>query len=159
MRKGRDKIKSIEELINICNNLKINKINIVSINGSFDRFNYIHATFLEKAKEMGDILIVGINTNDSKKEYFINQQDRTYIVSAMESVDYVTISSEQDYLKFVDSIKPPMHFNGFEDDKNYIDTILFGQNGEKINVTEVITNSPINLIKRINELYKSQFQA
>jgi D-beta-D-heptose 7-phosphate kinase/D-beta-D-heptose 1-phosphate adenosyltransferase len=62
-----DKIKSVAELENIIKKLKSQNRKIVTTNGVFDILHLGHVRYLQQAKKLGDILIVGINTDTSVK--------------------------------------------------------------------------------------------
>ncbi|MGC8805583.1 MAG: pantoate--beta-alanine ligase, partial [Candidatus Ratteibacteria bacterium] len=62
------KIKSLKELQKIVENLKIQKKKIVFTNGCFDILHAGHLHLLEKAKKKGDILIVGLNSDESVRK-------------------------------------------------------------------------------------------
>ena len=96
------KLKSINEIGEIAENLKGNGKKIVTINGAFDILHVGHLEILENAKKQGDILIVGLNSDRSVKANkgntrpINNENDRAKMLSALEFVDYVTIFNEKD---------------------------------------------------------------
>lgn len=99
----KEKIKPLAEILEIVKKAKSEGKKIVTTNGSFDLFHAGHVELLEKAKSRGDILIVGINSDKSVREYkkkpgrpIIPEQFRAEAVAAIMYVDYVfllTISS------------------------------------------------------------------
>lgn len=112
-----NKIKSRDELKQILGELrKSNKdIKIVTTNGSFDLLHSGHVKSLLEAKKHGDILIVGLNSDSSIKQYkskerpIIPQQERANMLAALECVDFVTIFDETVPNNFLLAIKPNIH--------------------------------------------------
>jgi len=85
---------------------------IVFTNGCFDIFHAGHVSLLNESKKLGDILIVGINSNESVKllkgeNRPINDiEDRVYVLSSIKSVDYVIIFDDYSVLDLIKFIKP-----------------------------------------------------
>lgn len=105
-------IKTFEEIKDLANNLKNRGKKIVFTNGCFDILHVGHVKYLEEAKSFGDVLILGLNSDESvtllKGEGRpINlQMDRAYILAALEPVDYVVIFSEDTPYNLIKLIKP-----------------------------------------------------
>lgn len=113
-----DKIKTLEEISKISQELrKENKI-IVTTNGSFDILHYAHVNLLQKAKNEGDILIVLLNSDSSIKRNkgenrpIIAEKERAKMLEALSWVDYVVIFTEDTPNKTLKAIKPNMHVKG-----------------------------------------------
>jgi glycerol-3-phosphate cytidylyltransferase len=94
-----------------------NKV-IVSTNGCFDIIHRGHVEYLEKAKNIGDLLIVGINSDASVKKLkgptrpLNNQNDRARVLAALESVDCVCVFDEDTPIEFLKSFQPSIHVKG-----------------------------------------------
>tara|TARA_Y100000310_G_C20576714_1_gene760790 strand:- start:106 stop:600 length:495 start_codon:yes stop_codon:yes gene_type:complete len=163
----KNKIKTREEIGKICEKLKGKKI--VSTNGSFDLFHYGHVLYLQEAKKQGDILIVGINSDESVRQWkkhigyedwdkrpINNQKIRSETLAALECVDYVAIFNETDCLKFVESVKPNVHVNGSEYGENCIEAPTVKKYGGKIHIIKIVDGfSTSGLIKKIITIYKN----
>jgi len=112
------KLKSLSELKSIAQSLKSSGKKLVTTNGVFDILHVGHVRYLSQAKSLGDILIVGINSDTSVRkikgpERPINpEQDRAEILSSLEPVDYILIFSEQTPVKWLSEIKPDIHVKG-----------------------------------------------
>lgn len=97
---------------------------IVSVNGSFDLLQAGHLDFLEEAKQQGDILIVGINTDESIRAKkgpsrpIIAQEQRAALLAALLCVDYVTVMegayNDEPHGSFLPAVKSHIHVNGEE---------------------------------------------
>jgi len=94
-------IKTFEEIDAIVQRCRSKKQRIVFTNGCFDILHIGHVKYLQKAKSFGDVLIVGLNSDDSVRRLKgpsrpVNPaEDRAYLLAALEAVDYV-VPFEQD---------------------------------------------------------------
>ena len=108
----KERIKTAGEIEKISKRLKDENKIIVTTNGSFDLFHKAHAKLFAKAKDLGDYLIVLVNSdksvrdNKGDKRPIILEDDRAYLVAALRSVDYVTIFDERTPLSLLKIIKP-----------------------------------------------------
>ena len=115
---ARDKIKPLQELQEICSSLHQQGRRIVFTNGCFDLLHIGHLRYLEGARELGDCLVVGINSDASVKQIkgagrpIIDEGQRSELVAALECVDYVTLFSEPDPLELIGSVHPDVLVKG-----------------------------------------------
>ena len=113
-----DSILSLKEFTKILHDLRKHKKNIVFTNGCFDILHLGHVKYLEKAKNHGDILVVGINSDDSVtrlkgKDRPINSlEDRSCVLSSLKSVDYVIPFNEDTPIQLISAIKPDILVKG-----------------------------------------------
>ncbi|MFH1824308.1 MAG: D-glycero-beta-D-manno-heptose 1-phosphate adenylyltransferase [Candidatus Firestonebacteria bacterium] len=157
----KNKIKSINGLIKVVNRLKKDK-KIVFTNGCFDLLHIGHIRYLKKAKKLGDILIVGINSDNSirrlkgKKRPIVPQDDRAEILSEFPFVDFVTIFKENNPLNIIKKILPDVLVKGSDWKKNNIigsDIVRHG-GGKIITVPLIKDRSTSNMIKKVGGLWK-----
>lgn len=91
---------------------------IVLANGCFDLFHVGHIRYLAGAKALGDVLIVGINSDEQVKKLkgenrpFMPEQERAEIVSAFGFVDFVTIFDEPTVTELIRAVRPDFHAKG-----------------------------------------------
>lgn len=91
---------------------------IVFTNGCFDLLHIGHVTYLEEAKKLGDILIVGINTDNSVKKLkgptrpIQNENDRCSILAALKAVDHTILFDEETPLQLIEKIEPDVLTKG-----------------------------------------------
>lgn len=91
---------------------------VVFTNGCFDILHTGHVTCLAKARQMGDLLVVGLNSDDSVRrlkgpERPINdEQSRALLLAALEAVDYVTIFEEDTPHGLICQVKPDILVKG-----------------------------------------------
>lgn len=109
---GIEKIKTREELISILKKLE-EKV-VVTTNGVFDILHRGHVETFFYAKNLGDVLIACVNSDSSTRSYkpnrpINNQNDRAFVLSSLECIDYVTIFNEPDPRKILNAIKPYFH--------------------------------------------------
>ncbi|MEW5922382.1 MAG: D-glycero-beta-D-manno-heptose 1-phosphate adenylyltransferase [Candidatus Zixiibacteriota bacterium] len=103
---------------NLLKNLRRAKKKIVFTNGVFDIMHFGHIDYLKKTKALGDVLIVGLNTDRSEKKFkskdrpVQNQNDRAAILIALEAVDYVIMFSEETPAKLISIVKPDILVKG-----------------------------------------------
>jgi len=106
------------EIARLCDRLRRRKKKIVFTNGVFDIIHMGHVQYLSKAKSMGDVLIVGLNTDSSVKKFKgpkrpINRQsDRAGVLAALEMVDYIVLFGEETPEKLIRQVKPDILVKG-----------------------------------------------
>src|SRR5215471_6585136 len=105
------KIVELKKLSDRCEKLRSAGKKIVATNGCFDLLHVGHVRYLRAARELGDVLIVGLNGDCSVYELkgagrpLITQNDRAEILAALESVDLVTIFPEIRATKFLAAVR------------------------------------------------------
>jgi rfaE bifunctional protein nucleotidyltransferase chain/domain len=111
------RIGNIEFFVNDIRHKHVN-IKIVFTNGIFDILHRGHVTYLEEAKALGNLLILGLNSDNStrrlkgKNRPFVNQDDRAFILSRLESVDIVSIFDEDTPISLIKRIRPDVLVKG-----------------------------------------------
>jgi len=114
----RQKIKERKELFKIIKELKARRKRIVFTNGCFDLLHIGHVRYLEEAKALGDVLVVGVNSDTSVRKLkgpqrpILSEEERTEILSGLECVDYVTLFNEMDPLNLITSLQPDVLVKG-----------------------------------------------
>ncbi len=107
-----------DELRLICDQAKHDHKVVVSTNGCFDILHVGHLRILQRAREMGDLLIVGINSDKSVKRLKgfdrpINSElDRAELLAGLACVDYVCIFDEDTPVELLHVIQPNVHVKG-----------------------------------------------
>src|SRR4051812_20551897 len=91
---------------------------LVLTNGTFDILHVGHVRYLQAARGLGDILVVGINSDASARGYkgpgrpVVPQDERAEIVAALRHVDYVTIFDEPTAVHLVKALRPDIYVKG-----------------------------------------------
>lgn len=129
------------------------KKRIVFTNGCFDILHLGHVEYLAKAKDMGDLLIVGLNTDDSVKRLKgpsrpINPENaRAHVLAALQFVDYVVLFNEDTPYQLIKAISPDVLVKGGDYIINEIvGADLVSENGGEVKViplTEGFSTSKI----------------
>ncbi|NWF55423.1 MAG: D-glycero-beta-D-manno-heptose 1-phosphate adenylyltransferase [Syntrophaceae bacterium] len=120
------KIKNIKEIKSIVGRLKGLKKKVVFTNGCFDILHVGHIRYLKKARSLGDILVVGLNTDRSVREIkgekrpIVPQDERAEVLSTLEFVDYVVLFDDPDPLSLIKEIKPNLLVKGADWTKDKI---------------------------------------
>ena len=87
-------------------------------NGCFDLLHVGHIRYLEAAKTLGDLLVVGVNSDEQTRRLkgdgrpLVSQDQRAQIISALEAVDFVTIFDEPTVEQLLLVLKPDVHAKG-----------------------------------------------
>ncbi|MEZ5358757.1 MAG: D-glycero-beta-D-manno-heptose 1-phosphate adenylyltransferase [Candidatus Zixiibacteriota bacterium] len=114
----RDKLVPQKDIADLCEKLRKRKAKIIFTNGVFDILHMGHVKYLAQAKQLGDILIIGLNSDASVKRIKgpkrpINpQRDRAGILSALEFVDIVVYFSEDTPAKLIEKVRPDVLVKG-----------------------------------------------
>ncbi|MCZ7614479.1 MAG: D-glycero-beta-D-manno-heptose 1-phosphate adenylyltransferase [Ignavibacteriaceae bacterium] len=91
---------------------------MVFTNGVFDLVHAGHVDYLSKAKKLGDVLIVGLNSDDSVKRIkgdrrpILKQEERAFIISNLKPVDYVVLFDDDTPEKLISEIIPDILVKG-----------------------------------------------
>lgn len=91
---------------------------IVFANGCFDLFHVGHVRYLDGAKALGDVLIVGLNSDrqvrllKGERRPFMPQDERAEIIASLKCVDFVTIFDEPTVTELLRAVRPDFHAKG-----------------------------------------------
>jgi D-glycero-beta-D-manno-heptose 1-phosphate adenylyltransferase len=152
-----EKLLDIAELAELVEELKNTKRKIMFTNGCFDIIHAGHVRYLQAARRLGDVLIVGLNSDSSVSllkgptRPINNQEDRAEVLAALSSVDYVIIFGEQTAEKLIRVIKPDIYVKGGDyvvanlPEAELIDKL----GGEIVLIPEVQGRSSSNIINKI----------
>ena len=114
----KEKVKGREDLHKILKNLKAKGKRIVFTNGCFDLLHIGHIRYLEEAKALGDVLVVGINSDPSVRSLkgphrpILPVEERAEILSALGCVDYVILFDETNPLELISLLMPHILVKG-----------------------------------------------
>ncbi len=158
----KDIIKSREEMKKIVESLKIDGKKVVFTNGCFDIIHAGHVDYLAKAKAKGDILIIGLNTDESvsrikgKLRPIINQTERAFVLSNLRSVDYLTLFNEDTPLELISQIMPDVLVKGADwSVENIVGSDVVLANGGSVEPIDfVVEQSTSKIVAKIKESYK-----
>jgi len=148
-----DKIKTRSDLSALCQKLRESGKTIGFTSGAFDLLHAGHVDYLEKAKEICDVLVVGVNSDLSVKRYkgenrpVISENFRIKVVAALESVDYVFLFEERRNKKNIELLRPDFYIKAGDYNRNSLtsaaDVESYGGEVRLIPVADSISTSSI----------------
>jgi D-glycero-beta-D-manno-heptose 1-phosphate adenylyltransferase len=136
---------------------------VVFTNGVFDIIHSGHIDYLIKAKALGDILIVGLNSDSSvkrikgEKRPIINQSDRAFVLSNLKPVDYVVLFEEDTPLEIIKAIVPDVLVKGADWtlDKIVGSDVVLNNGGAVKNISFVNDQSTSRIVDLILSKYSN----
>ncbi|MES2765381.1 MAG: D-glycero-beta-D-manno-heptose 1-phosphate adenylyltransferase [Bacteroidota bacterium] len=148
---------SRDTIADVCNELRVTNRQIVFTNGCFDILHAGHVTYLEKAKRLGDILIIGLNSDKSVKRLkgesrpVNSEHDRAIVLGALKAVDFVVYFEEDTPLELIKIIKPDFLVKGGDYKiENIVGAdIVQDKGGEVIVIPFVEGKSTTNIINKM----------
>lgn len=112
------KILTLDQLRAESKRLRVEGKRVVATNGCFDILHVGHIRYLAAARKLGDVLVVGLNGDDSVRQLkgegrpVNREQDRAEVLTALESVDYVTIFPEKRATNFLRAAQAAVYAKG-----------------------------------------------
>ena len=112
------KIKNLDVLAHIIAQERARGKQVVFTNGCFDLLHVGHVKYLQKAREFGDLLIVGLNSDASVKRLkgelrpLIEESERAHILAALDCIDYVVLFDEDTPLTVIEALAPAVLVKG-----------------------------------------------
>lgn len=155
------KIKNLDVMAAIVAAEKEKGKKVVFTNGCFDLLHVGHVKYLQKARTFGDLLILGLNSDDSvrrlkgEKRPLIGEAERAHILAALDCVDYVVIFDEDTPLRLIETLRPAVLVKGGD----YTPAGVVGKdvveaNGGRVELVEFVDGkSTTNIIEKILENY------
>ncbi len=157
-----DKIKVLSELIRIRKDLKREGQKVVFTNGVFDILHRGHVEYLEKAKSLGDVLMLGLNSDASVKKIkgedrpVMGQEDRAIVLAGLSSVNYICLFEEETPENLIRELIPDILVKGGD---YQIDDIVGREtveaNGGKVVTIDLVEGqSTTSIIEKMVKLAK-----
>jgi rfaE bifunctional protein nucleotidyltransferase chain/domain len=158
---ARKKIQTLSNLKRIVGSLKQEGRKVVFTNGCFDILHVGHVRYLSRARKMGDLLIVGLNTDRSvrvikgEKRPIVSQKERAEVLAALEIVDYIVLFDEPDPLRLILALKPDILVKGADWSKGGIigREAVEKAGGRVARIPLVPGSSSTNIIEKILKTY------
>ena len=155
------KIKNLDVLSEIVKRDKALGKRIVFTNGCFDLLHAGHVKYLQKARKLGDILILGLNSDASvqrlkgDKRPLIGEDERAHILAALDCIDYVVIFDEDTPLNLITAIKPLILAKGGDYSvENVVGREIVEAEGGRVELVSFVDGkSTTNIIERILSRY------
>jgi rfaE bifunctional protein nucleotidyltransferase chain/domain len=133
---------------------------VVFTNGCFDILHVGHVKYLQEARSQGDILVVGLNSDESVKRLkgetrpIQNEEDRGTVLSALECVDFVTVFAEDTPKKLIELVRPDVLVKGgdWKIDQIVGSDFVISYGGEVKSLQFVQGKSTTNIVSKILKL-------
>ena len=156
-----DKIKTLDAAIEECNRVKGLRKHVVFTNGCFDILHPGHTRYLYSAKELGDFLVVALNSDHSvrvikgPKRPILGEQSRAEILAALECVDLVLIFDEDNPLRVISDLLPDILVKGgdWAEDEIIGADVVKRRGGEVKRIPFMTGFSTTDIITKIVGLY------
>ncbi len=154
----KQKIVPIEQLKRNIAIWRMKDYKIVFTNGCFDILHHGHIDYLSKASDLGDVLIIGVNSDSSVKKLdkganrpIQNENDRALILSALQFVEAIIIFNEDTPLELIKTIQPDVLVKGGDWKENEIAgaDVVCAKGGEVVIIPFVDGYSTTNIEKKI----------
>ena len=144
--------------------LQENGKKVVFTNGVFDILHIGHLTYLEEARELGDVLIVGVNsdrsvkTNKGDKRPINPEKNRAEMLLGLKFVDFTVIFDEKTPENLLDLLKPDIHVKGGDYKKEDLpETEIVEKNGGEVKILSFVDNiSTTEIINKIIDVYSEK---
>ena len=154
-------IVNLDELKKIRQKLKSENKKVVFTNGVFDLIHSGHVDYLVKAKQLGNVLIVGMNSDASVKRIkgdkrpILKEDERAFIISNIKPVDYVVLFEEDTPEKLINEIVPDVLVKGADwpIDKIVGKDVVENSGGEVKTIEFVNHQSTSKIIELISKRY------
>lgn len=118
------KVTTLSALLPLVADVKAQGKRVVTTNGCFDIIHPGHTDYLEWARNQGDVLIVGINSDASVRKLkgplrpIVSEGDRAKVLAALAAVDYVFVFGEDTPREWMEQLRPDVHVKGAESEKS-----------------------------------------
>ena len=158
------KIKTREELQRLIHNLKRSGKRIVFTNGCFDILHVGHVRYLEQARSLGDVLVVGINSDRSvrglkgPRRPILPVEERGEILSGLGCTDYITVFDEPTPFELISLLQPDVLVKGGDWTPEQVvgREVVEGSGGRVVILPFVEGSSTTNIIDVILEKYEER---
>jgi D-beta-D-heptose 7-phosphate kinase/D-beta-D-heptose 1-phosphate adenosyltransferase len=152
---GRDELKAIVD------RLKQEGKTVIFTNGCFDILHAGHTRYLKAARTLGDALVLALNSDSSvravkgEKRPIVPEAERAEVLSALSSVDYVTVFDEPTPLELIEFLRPDVIVKGGDwAEKDIVGGGAGGRGGGRVAVMpEIEGASTTNIIEKVLHVY------
>jgi D-beta-D-heptose 7-phosphate kinase/D-beta-D-heptose 1-phosphate adenosyltransferase len=137
---------------------------IVFTNGCFDLLHVGHVKYLQKARQLGDLLVLGLNSDASirrlkgPKRPLIDQEERAHILAALDCIDYVVIFDEDTPLELISALRPHVLVKGGDyTPEGVVGKEIVESYGGRVELIQFVDGrSTSNIIEKILQQYREE---
>jgi D-beta-D-heptose 7-phosphate kinase/D-beta-D-heptose 1-phosphate adenosyltransferase len=156
------KILSVPLLVNILAGERQKGKTIVFTNGCFDLLHVGHVKYLQAARQLGDLLVLGLNSDESIRRLkgpnrpLIGEEERAHILAALNCIDYVVVFDEDTPLKVITALRPDILVKGGDyTPDGVVGRELVESYGGRVELINFVDGkSTTNIINKILESYQ-----
>jgi rfaE bifunctional protein nucleotidyltransferase chain/domain len=153
-------VASVDDLLPRIAGIRASGARVVLTNGTFDLLHVGHVRALEEARALGDVLVVGVNSDASVRAYkgpgrpVVPEQERAEIVASLGCVDFVVLFSEPTAEVLIRALRPDIHAKGTDYRKDDVPeaAVVREVGGKVVIVGDPKNHSATDLIRRIRAL-------
>ncbi len=157
------KIKGRDLLASIIEQERLRGKQVVFTNGCFDLLHAGHVKYLQAARRLGDLLILGLNSDASvrrlkgPKRPLINEEERSHILAALDCIDYVCLFDEDTPLELITMLKPQILVKGGDyTPEGVVGREIVEAYGGRVELIPFVDGkSSTNIIEKVLERYSS----
>jgi len=140
------------------NDVKLHSQKIVFTNGCFDVLHFGHVQYLLEARKLGDLLVVGLNSDASVRRLkgesrpINGENERAFVLAALEFVDYVVVFEEDTPKKLIETVRPDVLVKGGDYQiENIVGADFVMQNGGTVTTIPFVEGfSSTRIIEQLN---------
>ena len=159
-----DKIRSMDQLEKICSLARERRQHVVFTNGCFDLLHIGHVRYLEAARNLGDLLVVAVNSDRSVHAIkgplrpIVAEADRCELVAALHCVDYVCVFDTPTPLPLIQLLLPKILVKGadWSVDRTVGAEEVQQAGGEVVHIPLVSGASTTKIIERILDRFREK---
>jgi len=160
--RARDKVKTAAEVAGICRLLRGERtVRVVFTNGCFDLLHLGHLRYLEEARALGDLLVVGVNSDSSVREIkgalrpIQGEDERSELLAGLHCVDYTIIFDTPDPLPLIELIQPDVLVKGADwpEDQIVGAEVVKKMGGRVARIALTPRRSTTSIVERVIERY------
>jgi len=147
------------DLAKLADSLRTQGRKIVTTNGCFDLLHIGHVRILKAARALGDVLVIGLNSDESVRRLkgpgrpITPEDERAEILASLSCVDYVTIFGEDTPVEFLKAVKPNLHVKGSDySPESLAETPVVESFGGLVKILELVPDhSTSSMLARISQ--------
>lgn len=140
------------------NALKLHRQKLVFTNGCFDVLHFGHVHYLMQAKQLGDVLVVGLNSDGSVRRLkgpsrpINGEKERAFVLAALECVDFVVVFEEDTPKELIETVQPDVLVKGGDYEiANIVGADFVTKNGGTVTTIPFVEGfSSTHIIEQLN---------
>ncbi len=158
------KIKDRHALKDVLHSTAMRDKAVVFTNGCFDLLHVGHVKYLQKARQLGDLLVLGLNSDDSIRRLkgprrpLIGEEERAHILAALDCIDYVVLFDEDTPLELISLLKPTVLVKGGDyTPEGVVGKDIVESYGGRVELIQFVDGkSTTNIIEKIMAQYREE---